>query len=121
MPTQEERLFSFRKISERSRAHIRETEENTTILLSVIRDQGRDIKRIVQHLETIDGRLDSLNGRFETVDGRLDSLDGRFETQEHRLERFEQSVNYRFEAQDKKLDQILLVLTTLTTKPDQEA
>ena len=107
MPTQEERLSTLERFQQEAAAHIRETEENTTILLSVIRDQGRDIKRIVQHLETIDGRLDSLNGRFET--------------QEHRLERFEQSVNYRFEAQDKKLDQILLVLTTLTTKPDQEA
>ena len=86
MPTQEERLSALERFQKEAAAHIRETEENTTILLGVIRDQGRDIKRIVQHLETIDGHLDSLESRFE--------------------------------AQDKKLDQILRVLATLTTKPD---
>jgi len=127
MPTQEERLSALERFQKEAAAHIRETEENTTILLGVIRDQGRDIKRIVQHLETIDGHLDSLDSRFETVDGRLVSLDGRLntlesrcETQEQQIERLEQSVNNRFEVQDKKLDQILLVLTMLTTKPDQE-
>ena len=109
MPTQEERLSALERFQKEAAAHIRETEENTTILLGVIRDQGRDIKRIVEHLETIDGHLDSLDSRFETIDGRLDSLDGRLA-----------SVERRFETQDKKLDQILLVLTTLTTKPDQE-
>jgi hypothetical protein len=68
-------------------------EENTTILLGVIRDQGRDIKRMVQHLETIDDRLDILERDMES----------------------------RFEEHGKKLDQILLLLNTLTPKPGQEA
>lgn len=66
-------------------------EENTTILLGVIREQGRDIKRIFQHLETIDERLSTL----------------------------EQHMESRFEVQDKKLDQVLHLLTALTSKPDQ--
>ena len=93
MPTQEEeRLSALEKFQRVAAAHIRETEENTTILLGVIRDQGPDIKRMVQHLETIDERLDTLERDMES----------------------------RFEVQDKKLDQILLLLNTLTPKPGQE-
>ena len=74
MPTQEERLTTLeqavaasQKFQQQAAAHIRETEENTTILLGVIRSQGQDIKRIVQHLETIDERL-------ETIDEKIDQL-----------------------------------------------
>ncbi len=74
MPTQEERLTileqaiaASQKFQQQAAAHIRETEENTTILLGVIRNQGQDIKRIVQHLETIDERL-------ETIDENIDQL-----------------------------------------------
>lgn len=68
MATQEERLVvlekaavTSQKFQQQAAAHIRETEENTTILLGVIRDQGRDIKRIVERLDTIDARLDSID------------------------------------------------------------
>src|SRR5258708_19160037 len=101
MPTQEE------KITVVAAAHIRETEENTTILLGVIRDQGRDIKRMVQHLETIDDRLDTLERNMESRFGSLESSFGTCES--------------HFEVQDKKLDQVLHFLTTLTAKPGQEA
>jgi ABC-type transporter Mla subunit MlaD len=124
MPTQEERLASLEQFRKEAAAHIRETEENTTILLGVIRDQGRDIKRMVQQLETIDERLDELERLFETQRGRIErfeqSVTSRFEAQEGRIERLEQNVNNRFEEQDKKLDQILRVLITLTAKLDQE-
>ena len=93
MPTQEERLSALEKFQRVAAAHIRETEENTTILLGVIREQGRDIKRMVQHLETIDDRLDTL----------------------------EQHMESRFETLEKKFDQMLHLLTTLTAKPDQGA
>jgi len=113
MPTQEERLSALEKFQKVAAAHIRETEENTTILLGVIREQGRDIKRMVQHLETIDDRLDTLErnmeSRFETLESRFGTLESRFGTLES-----------RFEAQDKKLDQMLHLLTTLTAKPGQE-
>jgi hypothetical protein len=102
-------------------------EENTTILLGVIRDRGRDIKRMVQHLETIDDRLDTLDQRLDTLErdmesrfGTLEShfgmLESRFGTLESRFGMFES----HFEAQDKKLDQVLHLLTTLTAKPGQE-
>ena len=113
MPTQEERLSALEKFQKVAAAHIRETEENTTIFLGVIREQGRDIKRMVQHLETIDDRLDTLEqhmeSRFETMESRFGTLESRFGTLES-----------HFEAQDKKLDQMLHLLTTLTAKPGQE-
>ncbi len=70
MPTQEERLTAleqtFATLRKENAIHIREVDENTTIMLGVIRDQGRDIKRIVQRLETIDERLHTLEQRFDT-------------------------------------------------------
>lgn len=99
MPASEERLTAveraFTTFQKETAAHIREVDENTTIMLGVIRDQGRDIKRMVQHLETIDGCLD-------TLDHRLDSLDRHVES--------------RFETLEKKFDQMLQLLMTLTTR-----
>ena len=106
MPTQEERLSALEKFQKVAAAHIRETEENTIIMLGVIRDQGRDIKRMVQHLETIDDRLDTLERNMESRFGTLESRFGTLES--------------HFEVQDKKLDQMLHLLTTLTAKPGQE-
>jgi hypothetical protein len=54
---------------------------------------------MVQHLETIDERLDTLERDMESRFGTLES---------------------HFEVQDKKLDQMLHLLTTLTAKPGQE-
>ena len=133
MPTQEERLSALEKFQREAAAHIRETEENTTILLGVLRDQGRDIRRLVQHLETIDERLNSLEPRLDTLESRLDTLgrdmESRFETLESRFETLESrfgtlesrfgTLESHFEAQDKKLDQMLHLLTTLTAKPGQ--
>jgi len=118
MPTQEERLSALEKFQKVAAAHIRETEENTTILLGVIREQGRDIKRMVQHLETIDDRLDTLDQRLDTLERHMDTLERHMES---RFETMEKKFESRFEAQDKKLDQMLHLLTTLTAKPGQEA
>jgi hypothetical protein len=78
MPTQEERLVvleqaatTAKKFQQQAAAHIRETEENTTILLGVIRDQGRDIKRMVERLDTIDTRLDSMETLLAKILERL--------------------------------------------------
>ena len=73
-------------------------EENITILLGIASGQERDIKSIQVGVMSLDRRFDALEGRFDTLD---------------------KSVNSRFEAQDKKLDQILLLLNTLTPKQDQ--
>ena len=71
MPTQEERLTA---LEQKTAAHIQEIDENTTIMLGVMRHQGQDIKRIFQRLETMDESLNTLNQRLETVDGSLNTL-----------------------------------------------
>ena len=63
-------MVTSQKFQQQAAAHIRDTEENTTILLGVIRSQGQDIKRMVERLDTIDTRLD----RVDTHLGRLETL-----------------------------------------------
>ncbi len=78
MPTQEERLSSVeqaavasQKFQQQAAKHIRETEENTTILLGVIRSQGQDISRVVERLDTIDTRLDHVETLLAQILARL--------------------------------------------------
>lgn len=72
MPTQEERLSALertavlsQKFQQQAVEHIRETNENTTILLGVIRSQGHDIRHIAERLDTMDARLERLEGTSE--------------------------------------------------------
>ncbi len=64
MATQEERLTTleqnFATFRKETAANIVEIEENTTIMLGVMRHQGKDIRRIFEHLEIVDERLDRL-------------------------------------------------------------
>src|SRR5437868_15538278 len=94
MPTQEERLNtlekSFTTFREVASKHIQETDENTTIMLGVIRHQGQDIRRIFQHLETMNNRLETVDNRLETVDNRLETVNNRLETVNNRLNTMEQ-------------------------------
>ena len=99
MPTQEEKITV--------------SEENITILLGIASGQERDIKSIQVGVMSLDRRFDALEGRLYGMDHRLSTLEKRFDS-------LEQSVNNRFETQDKKLDQILLLLNTYIPKPDQE-
>jgi hypothetical protein len=50
------------------------------------------------------------------LEKRFDAFEGRLYWMDHRLSTFEK----RSEEQDKKLDQILEMLNTLTSKSDQE-
>jgi chromosome segregation ATPase len=83
MPTQEERLTAleqnFASFRKEVATHIREVDENSTIMLGVMRDQGRDIKRTVQRLETIDERLDTMEQRLGTIDERLNIMEQRLD------------------------------------------
>jgi ABC-type transporter Mla subunit MlaD len=73
MATQEERLTAVEKFTEQAAAHIRDTEENTTILLGVIRSQGQDIKRIFERLGMMAERQE-MNERFDTLTSQLDTF-----------------------------------------------
>src|SRR6266705_441408 len=106
MPTQEERLFTLEQTQMSVHEAVSDLNHHVTILIGIVQKQEWDIREMKGSLRSIDGRLNSLESRFS-------SFEDRFETQEHRVENLEQSVNNRFEAQDKKLDQVLLLLNTL--------
>lgn len=78
MPTQEERLAAleqkFANFQQETAKNIQEIEENTTIMLGVIRSQGRDIRKIFDRLETIDQRLDRLETKFDEHTGLLTQI-----------------------------------------------
>ncbi len=76
MATQEERLTALEKtfatFRQEAGAHIKETEENTTIMLGVMRSQGQDIRKIFQHLETMDEHLNTIEQRFDRLETKFD-------------------------------------------------
>jgi len=124
MPTQEERLSAVEQAQVGVHEAVSDLNHHVTILIGIVQKQEWGIREMKGSLRSIDGRLNSFESRFS-------SLENRFETQEHRVESLAQSVNNRFKsleqavnnrsgAQDKKLDQIMLLLTTLTPKSDQE-
>ena len=67
MPTQEERIAA---LEQKTDTAIQEIEENTTIMLGVIRSQGQDIRKIFQRLEDI-GKIFQ---RLETMDENINQL-----------------------------------------------
>ena len=120
MPTQEERLFTLEQTQMSVNEAVSDLNHHVTILIGIVQKQEWDIREIKGSLRAIDGRLSSLETRFETQERRIGSLEqnmnNRFEAVNNRFE----AVNNGFESQDKKLDQILLLLNTLTPKPGQE-
>ncbi len=76
MPTQEERLTTLEKafatFRQETGTHIKETEENTTIMLGVMRSQGQDIRKIFQRLETMDESLNGIEQRFDRLETKFD-------------------------------------------------
>ena len=99
VPTQEERLSAFEQTLTALSRDIKDINHNETMLLGMSMKQGEDIREIRSNLASLGERLDTFGERLNTSD---------------------QSVNSRFEAQDKKLDQVLLLLNTFTAKPGQE-
>jgi hypothetical protein len=73
MATQEERLTAVERFAVQAAAHIRDTEENTTILHGMIRSQGQDIKRIFERLGMMAERQE-MNQRFDTLTSQLDTF-----------------------------------------------
>jgi len=75
MTTQEERVTILEQklavFQKETATHIRETEENTTIMLGVIRSQGQDIRRIFERLETIETKLDKHTALLTQILARL--------------------------------------------------
>jgi len=109
MPTQEERLTA---LEQKTAASIQEIDENTTIMLGVIRHQGQDIKRIFQRLETMDESLNTFNQRLETVDESLNTFNQRLETVDESLNTLKQHLNQI----DTKFDEHTTLLTQILAR-----
>ncbi len=125
MPTQEERLSALDQTQVGVNESIKDLNHYVTMLISIMQREEWEIREMRGSLRSIDERLASfeqgVNIRFGTLEARMGALDGRMGTLDGRFGTFEQNVNTRFEAQDKKLDKILLSLAALTSKPDREA
>jgi len=126
MPTQEERLNtlekSFTTFREVASQHIQETNENTTIMLGVIRHQGQDIRRIFQRLETMDNRLETMDNHLETMDNRLETIEGRLNTMEQHFDRLEtiegrlNTMEHHFDRLETKFDEHTTLLTQILAR-----
>lgn len=80
---------------------------------ALFREQGRDIRELGRDVREQGWDMREVKARLAMVDTRLNGLD-------ERLDWLREEMREKFEAQDKKLEQILLLLTTFTTKPGQE-
>src|SRR5258707_14574382 len=113
MPAQEERLSTLEQTVNMHGKGIDDLNHNVTILLGITSEQGKDIRAMRVSLADLSQRLDAFEQR---VDSRFEALDGRVSGLDSRIGALEQSVNSRFEEQGKKLDQVLLILNTLTSR-----
>jgi peptidoglycan hydrolase CwlO-like protein len=101
MPTQEERLSTLEQTVAALNRGIWDIDHNETMLLGMAMKQDENIREVKSSLAALNEHLNTFEQR----------VNGRFET-------FELSINSRFEGQDKKFDQILLLLNTLIPKPE---
>jgi len=114
MPTSEERLTALEQAQAKYSEAIDDLNHHVTILTGVISKQGWDIREIKSSLRAFE---QSVTSRFDALEGRLGTLE---QSVNSRFGTLEQSITSRFEAQDKKFDQILLLLNTFVPKPEQE-
>lgn len=119
MPTQEERLTTLEHSQAIFGDSINDLNHHVTILIGIIQKQEWDIREIKNSLRAIDGRLNSFDSRLGFLDSHLSSFEQSANTRFGTLETRFGTLETRFETQDKKLDQIMGLLTTLTTKSDQ--
>jgi len=68
-----------------------------------VNDLNHHVTMLIGVVSREEWDIREMKGSLRAIDGRLGSLEG------------------RFEVQDKKLDQVLLLLNTLAPKPEQEA
>ena len=121
MPTQEERLSTLEQTVTVLSKGIRDINHNETILLGLVSEQGKDIREMKVSLGALNEHLDVFEQSVSNHFGSLEHRFGSFEQSvSNRFGSLEQGINSRFEEQDKKLNQVLLLLNTLIPKPEQE-
>ncbi len=103
MATQEERLTLLEQ-------NMHDINHNETILLGLAMKQGEHLREVRLNLASLSERVDTfernVNSRFDAVDSRFDAVDSRLDAQGKHIETL-----------SKQMEQVLLMLTTLTSKP----
>lgn len=147
MPTQEERLIIVEQSVTILQKGMRDINHNSTILLGVVSEQGKDIREIKARLADMSERLDmfeqSTSAHFEMQGKQIEANSKQIEANTRQLE----ALNKQVEANSKllaehsgilathseilakhseiladhgtKLDRILLILETLVNKSNQ--
>jgi chromosome segregation ATPase len=119
LPTHDERIAALEKDAASIKRDIAykldETNSAVTIINGVMGTLAQDVKIIKSQMKTMDIRLDGIDTRLARVEERQDEQGQGIREIKHRLDIIES----RFETQDKKLDQVLQMLTTLTAKTDE--
>ena len=131
MSTYDERIAALEKDAATMKRDIvyklDDTNSMVTMIRGVVGNQGQDIKEIKNQVKIVNVRLDGIDTRLEGLKEEIramkDQQDGQGQDMKdikRHLDVLEQAFNQRFTSMEGKFDQILLLLTTLTTKPDQE-
>jgi hypothetical protein len=133
MPTQEERLTIVEQSVTILQKGMRDINHNSTILLGVVSEQGKDIREIKARLADMSERLDmfeqSTNAHFEMQGKQIEANSKQIEANTKLLAEHSEIFAEHGEILAKhseiladhgrKLDQILLILNTLVSKLDQ--
>jgi hypothetical protein len=133
MPTQEERLTTVEQSVTILQKGMRDINHNSTILLGVVSEQGKDIREIKARLADMSERLDmfeqSTNAHFEMQGKQIEANSKQIEANTKLLAEHSEIFAEHGEILAKhseiladhgrKLDQILLILNTLVSKLDQ--
>lgn len=108
MATIEERLTQVENDLKLFKAQTIKAYQDLTVPFAIVRGLTESA---VGQLAVVRATQEEHTKRLEAINAHLNSLQEHTNRIDKRLETFEQNVNSRFEAQDKKLDQVLLLLT----------
>ena len=114
---------------------IRDVRHEITILVGIVGDQGRDIKAIKGDLSAVKEDMSTVKEDLGTFKEDMNTFKENMNTFKENMNTFKISVDKRFdgvdkrfdgvdkhlESLDKKFDQVLVILSTLTPRPQQEA
>src|SRR5579884_4133943 len=96
-----------------------ETNSAVTIIKGVMGLLAQDMKVIKSQIKTMDFRLEGIDVRLARVEEVIDTRLARVEEGQDEQGQDIKEINQRLETQDKKLDQVLGLLATLTAKTDK--
>lgn len=108
MPTQEERLTIVEQALKRFSEDMKDLKHHVTMLIGLTSKEELDYRDTKISLRAIEENVQLWDRRLDKIEEHLGSLQSGFETH-----------NKKLDAQDKKLDQILLLLNTSTASQNK--